>query len=144
MPAGVFVGSDVVVVMDPAPVIYTTVFHSGSGPDRFIKRKAEEVAILARELAPKRTGALAASISVDQSRNERGQFSFGYEVGTAVRYAAPVHQGAAPHVISKFPGVMSFPGTNEFAGQVIKTEVVNHPGNRATPFLQDALVAMVV
>src|SRR5680860_94261 len=121
MSAGVFVGKDVVVVMDPAPVVFVNVFHTGSGPDRHIKDKANEVATLAKALAPKRTGRLAASIRVDPTRHSNGRFGFGYNVIAHARYAVPVHEGADPHIMVSAGGfgTMKFMGTNAFAGNQI-------------------------
>lgn len=141
MPAGVFVGTNNVVIMDSAPVVYAHVFHTGSGPDRHIKRKADEVAILAKSLAPKRTGALAASIRVDQTRNELGQYAFGYHVQAGTGYGAYVHEGTGPSV--RVAHKMSFWGTNHRLGSRVVTNVVHHPGTPAQPFLEEALVAMV-
>ena len=77
-----------------------------------------------------------------QNRTELGRYTFGYKVYTPVYYGYYVHEGTAPHVMSKFPGSYRFPGTNAYFGQMVFTEVVRHPGNSAQPFLQDALIAM--
>lgn len=139
---GVYAGGNVVVVMDPAPLVYMKVFYPGSGPDRHIRRKTQEVAAVARLLAPRRSGRLASSISAEQNRDEKGRFAFGYRVSASVYYAGYVHEGTGPSIRSKFPGAMRFPGTNRFFGQEIFTEVVQHPGTPAQPFLQNALAAM--
>jgi len=140
--SGVYTGGGATVIMDPPPVVYVKVFHEGSGPARYIKRQANEVALVARVLAPRRTGFLASQIFVDQNRDEKGRYAFGYKVYTPVYYGYYVHEGTGPHVMSKFPGAYRFPGTGTYFGQEIFTEVVRHPGTPAQPFLQDALVAM--
>lgn len=149
----VHVGPNVIVVMDPAPLVYVKLFHPASGPDRHLRSKTRQVASLARVLAPKRTRRLANSISMNQNRDERGRLTFGYEVSANVRYAAAVHEGARPSMRSKFPGVMMFQGTNGHLGRpraggarsnIIYTEIVRHPGTPANPFLQKALIAMAM
>jgi hypothetical protein len=138
----VYTGGGATVIMDPPPVVYVKVFHEGSGPARHLKKKATAVAVMAKTIAPKRSGFMAASIAVDQNRTELGRYTFGYKVYTPVYYGYFVHEGTAPHIMSKFPGSYRFPGTNAYFGQMIFTEVVRHPGNSAQPFLQDALIAM--
>lgn len=139
---GVYVGGGATVIMNPPPVVYVEVFHPGSGPERHLRRKADSVALTARVMAPRRSGALAASISVDQNRDELGRYSFGFKVYTPIYYGGYVHEGTGPSVRSKFPGTMRFMGTGRYFGQEIFTEVVYHPGTPAQPFLRDALVAM--
>lgn len=134
--------SGAVVVMDPTPVVYVKVMGANSGPDRHIKRKAEAVAITARALAPKRSGRLAASIKVDQNRDELGRFAFGYRVYTGIYYGVYVHEGTGPS--PRFANgdfkVMKFAGRS---GEPVYRDFVLHPGTPAQPFLQNALVAMV-
>lgn len=142
MAAGVYAGGGATVVMDPPPVVYVKVFHSGSGPERHLRRKADSVALTASVLAPRGTGFLAANIRVDQNRDAKGQYSFGFKVYTPVAYGHYVHEGTGPSIRSKFPGTMRFEGTNQYTGQIIHTEIVHHPGTPAQPFLRDALAAM--
>lgn len=143
MAAGVYTGGNATVIMDPPPVVYVKVFNAASGPDRNLRRRAESVALTAKVLAPRRSGRLAASIRVDRNRNERGRYAFGYSVGTTVPYGGYVHEGTAPHVYFSHPGKMRFAGTGRWAGQTVFTDLVDHPGTPAQPFLQNALVAMV-
>lgn len=144
-------GPNVIVVMNPAPLVYVQLFHPGSGPDRHLQSKTRDVARAAVVFAPKRTRHLARSIRAGQNRDERGRFTFGYEVSANARYAAAVHEGSRPSIRSKFPGVMMFQGTNGHLGRkgrgghrsnIIYTEIVRHPGTPANPFLQKALIAM--
>lgn len=128
--------------MDPPPVAYVKVFGHGSGPDRFVRRKAEQVAIMARALAPHRTYRLRASIRASQNRDERGRFAFGYSVSANTPYAYYVHEGTAPHDYSSHPNNMRFMGTNAYSGQIIFTSVINHPGTPANPFLEKALAEL--
>jgi hypothetical protein len=138
---GVYTGGGATVVMDPPPVVYVKVFHEGSGPARHLGRKAEAVAIMARTLAPKRTGRLASTISVDRNRDEKGQYAFGYAVSAGTGYGYYVHEGtgASPRWPSNRK-VMKFPGS---LGDTVHRDFVMHPGTPAQPFLQNALVAMV-
>lgn len=139
---GVYTGGGATVVMDSPPVVYVKVFHEGSGPARYLGKKANAVAVMAKTIAPKKTGFMAASIAVDRNRNEKGQYAFGYRVYTPVYYGFYVHEGTGPHVMSKYPGTFRFAGTGSYFGQMVFTEVVRHPGTPAQPFLTDALVAM--
>jgi hypothetical protein len=139
---GVYVGGGATVVMDPPPVVYVKVFHTGSGPDRHLRMKANEVAIMARSLAPKRTGRLASTIEVAQNRDEKGRYSFGYAVSAGTSYGYYVHEGTGPS--PRWPDsrkVMHFRGSRDHAN--LYRDFVMHPGTPAQPFLQDALIAMV-
>jgi len=130
----------VVVIMDPAPVVYLKVFHSGSGPDRHLRKKTQEVAFMAMNLAPFRTGRLAGSVRADQNRNEKGQYAFGYTVSASAPYTFYVHEGTGPS--PRWPvnrKVMKFEGSG---GDIVYRDFVMHPGTPAVPFLRDALVAM--
>lgn len=138
---GVYTGGGATVVMDPPPVVYVKVFHSGSGPDRHLRKKAEAVAVTARAIAPVRTGRLKSSIKADQNRNELGRFAFGFKVYAPVYYGYYVHEGTGPS--PRWPvrrRVMKFMGRE---GKHVYRDFVMHPGTPAQPFLQNALVAMV-
>ena len=142
---GVYTGGGVTVVMDPGSVAYVKLFYPKSQPERYLKRQAEKVAMLARAIAPRRTGLLAASIHVDQNRNEHGHFAFGFKVGSPVPYAGFVHEGTGPSFREKpFGRAFRFMGTDASRGQLTFTRTVFHPGTPAQPFLQRALIAMVV
>lgn len=141
---GVYTGGGVTVVMDPPPVAYVKLFYDGSPSDRYLRRKAQKVAVMARALAPRRTGLLASSIHVDQNRTPKGLYSFGYKVGSPVPYAGFVHEGTGPSFRRATAGrAMRFIGTNAFAGELIFTKTVRHPGTPAQPFLSRALIALV-
>lgn len=143
MAAGVFTGGNATVVMNPPPVVYVQVFYSNSEPDRFLKRRAHAVANTARAIAPEgETGRLKGSIRVDQNRNEKGQFAFGYKVYSNARYARYVHEGTGPSVRTVEPHKMVFAGTNGYKGSIIRTHVVHHPGTPKNPFLTKSLTAM--
>ena len=139
---GVYAGGGVVVVMDPAPLVYAKVFHSGSGPDRSARRNAEKVAVMARTLAPVKTGALKASIRADQNRTEKGQFAFGYTVSAGTSHAVFVHEGTSPS--PRWPDATKVMHWHGRQGDFPYRDFVMHPGTPSQPFLRDALVAMVI
>ena len=139
---GIYAGGGVVVVMDPAPVVYLKVFHTGSGPDRTARANARKVAILARELAPKATGRMASTVQASQNRDEHGRYAFGYAVSADTPYTLYVHEGTGPS--PRWPDarkVMKWDGSYP---PVPYRDFVMHPGTPAVPFLRDALVAMVM
>lgn len=141
---GVYTGGGATVVMEPPSLVYVKVFRAASGPDRFVKRKAEQVAVKARMLAPVRSGALKASIRADQNRTERGQYTFGYSVSASTPYVTYVHEGTGPS--PRWPNtrkVMKWGDRFNPAVSVYR-DFVMHPGTPAQPFLQNALVAVVV
>lgn len=129
--------------MDSAGSVYVRVLGKKSGADRDVKRRANAVAHRAVILAPKRRGDLARSIRASQNRDERGRFTFGYNVTASAPHAGYVHEGTAPDAPPRqsYPGMMKFPGTNGWAGQTVFTEIVRHPGTPANPFLARALSA---
>jgi hypothetical protein len=146
MAGGFYTGGGVTVIMDPSPIVYAKVFHSGSGPDRHIRKKTRDVAYLASEKAPFKSGHLKGSIRVDQNRTERGRFAFGYRVYSKAPYAGYVHEGTDPSVrygANTPNGRMKFRGTNMYAGDYVFPYIVFHPGTPAQPFLQNALIALV-
>lgn len=136
MAAGVYTGGGATVVMDPPPVVYAEVFHRGSGPERDLLKRSNQVAIFARTLAPSRTGRLKGSIKVSQNRDEKGRFAFGFAVYSSTPYATYVHEGTGPSIRVKHPGAMRWQGDS---GPVF-AKVVFHPGTPRNPFLRDALV----
>lgn len=139
---GIYAGGDVVVIMDPAPVVYLKVFHTGSEPDLSARANARKVAIMAEVLAPVSSGRLKASISVSQSRNERGRFTFGYDVRADTPYAYYVHEGTGPS--PRWPNSRKVMHWHGRQGDFPYRDFVMHPGTPSQPFLRDALVAMVV
>jgi hypothetical protein len=92
-------------------------------------KKAHKVAFLAAEDAPKRTGALAASIEVTfiPGRNPS------VIIGSSLDYAYLIHEGTPPHEIAAAPGRMLRFVVN---GRVVYAQQVNHPGTKANPFLE--------
>ena len=102
--------------------------------ERFTAGFVSRVATQAREIAPRRTGRLVSSISADGVRRA-GPWHLSSGVTVGVPYAAPVHEGARPHLIRpRFARALRF----EVGGRVVFAQLVHHPGNRANPFLTNA------
>lgn len=105
---------------------------------------AERVKQRAIARAPKKTGALAASIEVtvervEQGRNEAGQFdstgNYEVSVGSNLDYAAAQEMGARAHlIVAHGPYSLHNAETGQYFGPV-----VHHPGNAAQPYLRVAL-----
>lgn len=95
-----------------------------------VDRAARAVEMAARAEAPKRTGALAASIHTVLSP---GSMSASASVGSDLDYALAVHEGTRAHIIrpDRPGGVLYFDG--RFA------EEVHHPATRGQPFLMTPL-----
>lgn len=96
---------------------------------------SRQVVNRAKILAPVDTGRLRASIRVERRRLL--SLRSVYTIGSDVSYAPMVHDGTRPHQIRpKNPGgVLRF----RMGGRVVYAKVVNHPGTRARPFLDDAV-----
>lgn len=139
---GVFTGGGATVVMDPPPVVYVNVFHTGSSPDRRARANAQRVALTAKNTAPVKTGLMASQIYASQNRDELGRYAFGYKVVSPVYYSHYVHDGTGPS--PRWPNagnkVMEFEGSRD--GLLTYRDFVMHPGISAQPFLQNALGAM--
>jgi hypothetical protein len=113
-----------------------SLLNSPQGPVAMdMMRRGRKVEALAKRLAPVDTGRLAGSIVTVQI-NVGGKPGAG--VGTNVEYALYVHDGTRAHPIApKRAKVLRF----KAGGSVVFTSKVNHPGTKAVPFLENALVA---
>ena len=80
-----------------------------------------------------RTGRLKASISTAQERAPLGQK---LTLTADTPYATFHHEGTKPHVMTSAKG-MVFMDTRK--GRKVKVHVVNHPGNKANPFLAEQI-----
>lgn len=101
----------------------------------FMTAFIRQVVTTAQALAPKRSRALTRAIEADPVRRV-GPFRVDSGVTVRVPYAAPVHEGARPHVIRpRFARALRF----EINGQTVFARKVNHPGNRPNPFLRNAV-----
>lgn len=92
-------------------------------------KAADDVKMKMRELAPVDTGNLRDSIRVIKIAGT-------YEIGPInVPYARAQEYGAKPHVIVAAPGkVLVF----RVGGQTRYATKVNHPGNKAQPYIRPA------
>lgn len=90
----------------------------------------------AKQLAPERSGNLKRLIVPDAVRRV-GPWSLATGVSSLAEYSAPVHEGARPHVIRpRNARALRF---EVEGGRVVFARRVNHPGNRANPFLRNAV-----
>jgi hypothetical protein len=88
----------------------------------------------AKVLAPVDTGRLRSSGRMDIKVTSFGPTGV---VTFPVRYAQWVHDGTRPHIIrARRKKVLKF----RVGGQVIYRPLVHHPGTRARPFLERAMV----
>ena len=102
---------------------------------RELETTARQVMNRAKILAPVDTGRLRASIRIESRRLLTLRSV--YTIGSDVVYAPYVHDGTRPHQIRpRNPdGFLRF----RVGGRTVYAKVVNHPGTRARPFLDDAL-----
>lgn len=126
-------------VFTPNPSGLAQLLNSPTGEvGVFTLKLGNEVAAVARAMAPRVTGTLARSIRVFPI--QLGQNPSAY-VAAEAPYALAVHEGTAPHPIDPVNArVLRFPSK---AGVIVFTPHVDHPGTVAQPFLRDALVAVV-
>ena len=99
----------------------------------YLKKKGNQLTVLAKSYAGVRTGALRASIHMRHSRDPRGQYIM---VGSPLKYAKMHHEGTKPHMI--YPNsakVLRF----VTKGQVVYANAVRHPGTKGTKFLTRAM-----
>lgn len=104
--------------------------------ETFARGFVATAASTARALAPVRTGRLKASIKPDPVRRV-GPWSIETGVSALAPYAAPVHEGARPHVIR--PRHARALHLEPEGGRVVFARKVNHPGNRPNKFLANAV-----
>ena len=100
---------------------------------RYLKRRGDLIVSAARRQVGKRTGFLAGSIHLRQSRIFNGQKM---EIGSNLNYALYHHEGTKPHtIVAKRAKTLRF----HSGGRVIYTRAVNHPGTKANRYLKDNL-----
>lgn len=113
---------------NPAGIAFVT--RAREGPvGRDIERRTRRVLTIGRVTSPHRSYALrgAHSMAMDGARGS---------VTADRRYATWVHEGTTPHVIRPVRAkALRF----RWGGQVVFARRVNHPGNRANPWLRNAL-----
>ena len=87
----------------------------------------------ARVQVGKRTGRLALSIKVSQSRSATGQEM---TVGSSLSHALLVHRGTRPHfIVGRAGGTLRFTSR----GRVVHSRAVVHPGTRPNKYLSSQL-----
>jgi len=119
----------VTVIMYPGAVEFMKSWEGEIG--RHISRLCDQVKDDQKVLAPKKTGRLAASISVDKGRGVSGiQATIGAH-GKGLGYAMYMEEGTRPHSIRpRNPaGFMKFYWPK--VGHVVWFKHVSHPGNHA-------------
>jgi hypothetical protein len=98
---------------------------------KLVTETADEVAVAAKLLAPKDTGALAASIHATAPTVSGMRVSA--EVGSDEAYALFVHEGTRAHEEHARPGHVLYLGAFGFAASV------QHPATAGQPYLLDPL-----
>jgi len=114
--------------------------HSPTGSvSLYMTRQTQLVAARARDLAPRSTGKLRASIKVTMVPGPTGLIG---KVEATAPYAKYVHDGARPHLIlPKNKTVLKFP--TKGSGAVIWRPSAQHPGQAGNPFLKRALQEVI-
>jgi hypothetical protein len=103
--------------------------------DRFVTAFTRSATATAKDIAPRRTGHLRGQIRA-QSTRRVGPWTISSGIDSLADYSAPVHQGARPHIIRpRQARALRF----EIDGRVIFARRVNHPGQRAQPYLRNAV-----
>jgi hypothetical protein len=103
---------------------------------KYLKNRARTLTALAKASAPKKHGALAASIGWSYYAVPNPYV----EVGSNLHYAYWVHEGTKPHVTMEPPGqAMRF----TVRGRVVYAREVHHPGSRPQRYLSDHLRKVV-
>jgi hypothetical protein len=111
-------------------------FRSWGGPvGRHIDKRARTLSVKAKAVAPKDTGALTASIVVENAKHGReleAQVGTYPGLGGKRGYAYFQHEGTKPHVIRpRYAQALRF----KIGGIIVFAKKVNHPGFGSTKFL---------
>lgn len=127
-------GVSVTVVMD-LPAL--NLFRSWEGPlGRATTRLAKETVFRQKALAPKRTNAMAASLTYRTGGNPAGK-GIWFEAGSwTIKYTLFMEEGTAPHKIhAKNAPLLVFFWPK--VGRVVAFKSVNHPGTQPYNFLKE-------
>lgn len=113
---------------------------------RFIHKVGRDTVSKAKIFAPVETGLLKRSIHISLWPGPRNILEISADAsnprpGGSKGYGEYVHEGTGPHGIDGNP-LLRFPWKKK-GGVIIVTPHVNHPGNKANPFLFDALKDVV-
>lgn len=111
-------------------------------PQGVLIRIANRIANSARQYA-RQVGStrIPRAIKVGRVNATQGTASISIILDTSIApQAAAFEHGAKRHPIdARNAPLLVFEGTNQWAGQFIKTEHVNHPGMKARPFVKPAV-----
>lgn len=124
----------------PDEAAIRAVFASADSPiGRDLDRRAQRVEALAKQLVGVKSGRLRGSIRRQSGANQYGAYVHVVAgIPGVTDYLQWHHFGAAPHVIRpRRARALRF----EINGRIVFATKVNHPGNRAVPFLTRALDA---
>lgn len=121
--------------------VIISIVQTGDGA-RWTHAKAKEIERMARVLAPKRTGRLAAS-HVTLPTIGSNQYHKVYRVSAQAYYSRYVHEGTTGPITGR-NGWLKLPGRNPNPGRVTGkgTVVMSVRGQRANPWLARAAVAV--
>lgn len=105
-----------------------------TGPvGRHLFKRGMMIVAAAKGKVGKRTGALAASISLSQEPTPTGQKM---TIGSPLRYAFVHHEGSRPHVIrADAGGLLRFSSR----GRIVYSRQILHPGTRPNRYLTSFL-----
>lgn len=120
----------------------SSIIKVGDGND-WLKRQATKVENMARIIAPRSSGRLAASHRTTQNRDERGRYRTGFTVSADVPYARFVHEGTGIYGPLGRPvhtgRWMRIPGVNPNPNRrqgTTGTVVMSHRGQKPQPWLE--------
>lgn len=125
---------------NPDEAAIRAVFQSLNGPiGRDLDRRARRVEAAAKQLVGVKSGRLRGSIRRQGGGNQYGAYVHVIAgIPGVTDYLQWHHFGSAPHIIRpRRARALRF----EVGGRVVFATKVNHPGNRANPFLVAALRA---
>lgn len=107
---------------------------------QWLKGEGHKVMALAKVQAGYKTGRLKQSIQMHQSRTPDGQQ---LKIGSSVHYAYLHHEGTKPHVIvPRRANQLVFMSYKSGRAQLVRTQIVHHPGTRANHYLTDPMIAI--
>jgi hypothetical protein len=105
----------------------------GGEVGEYLRKKGNQITVLAKSYVGVRTGALRSSIHMRHARDTRGQYVM---IGSPLKHARMHHEGTKPHMI--YPNKakkLRFVSR----GQVVYASAVRHPGTKANKYLVKAL-----
>lgn len=120
-------------------------------PQAVLTKIADRIAKSARAFAKGKGkgGRVARAIKIGIPKVTQNQIQINIELDAGIAPEAPAFEwGSGIHATKRVKGyviiapknypTLQFEGTNKFAGQIIRTKVVAHPGIRPQPFIEKA------